>query len=165
MELLLIKKPLNKVEVITSKLLWSPWICPVCHNQDPVILSSYMTSWKITCHWFIIKKNVDIKTCVAWLVPLVDLELLTLQEHLHPSTVFSWNHVTQSVISCLLFSGPVCILSSFYVCKLSVLLPLCIVKHFSRQPVSCTVCLIYEMGPSLSWSYGSWIYNFMWNQC
>jgi hypothetical protein len=57
MELLLIKKPLNKVEVITSKLLWSPWICPVCHNQDPVILSSYMTSWKITCHWFIIEKK------------------------------------------------------------------------------------------------------------
>jgi len=36
---------------------------------------------------------------------------------------------------------------------------------YFNEILSTQVCFMYWLVPSWSWSYGSWIYNYLFNQC
>ena len=91
----------GKVEVIISKILWSPpwlgwplWNTCICvtndHGYVPLVVN---TSRSFPHSWFI----TGFLTRLTRRVPLVKQELLTLPEHLSPPPVFSGFHVTRSL--------------------------------------------------------------------
>jgi hypothetical protein len=69
-------------ERMTGSWLWQTGHIHGDHKSFEVMTSTLFSGF------FILKKNVDIKTCVAWLVPLVELELLTRQEQPAPVNGF-----------------------------------------------------------------------------
>ena len=69
-------------------VIW-PRICSTCRKHFPV-LSSFMTYHRVV-------------TRLARSVPLVEQELLTLQEHLSSPPVFSGVRVTRSLVCCVIF--------------------------------------------------------------
>ena len=69
-------------------VIW-PRICSTCRKHFPV-LSSFMTYHRVV-------------TRLARSVPLVEQELLTLQEHLSSPPVFSGVRVTRSLVLCICF--------------------------------------------------------------
>ena len=90
--------------------------------------------------------------------------LLTLQIILHIATLF-WKrnnisseriaHYTKGVVGAILDHYCVCVMF-FYLQK-----HLFVMSLISQ---SMSASFIY-LGPSWAWSYGSWIYNYLWNQC
>jgi len=65
-------------------------------------------------------------------------------------------HVAQSLVFCIVFCRPLSLCIVFFgrciVCLLSLLITHLVSSNFLK-------------GPSWSWSYGSWIYNYLCNQC
>ena len=148
-----------------------PRICSVCRNHNP---RSFPHSWLI----------IDFVTTVTWRVVLVEHDLPTIPWHLSSSPVFSGVHIAQSLVFCVMCSISLFLLFHLVI-VLSVLLrftdsdyPFGILKLFlntqSLLQLQCkikhdyyhtfVVYWLIRVTPSWSWSYGSWIYNYMCNQ-
>ena len=85
--------PFGKVEVITSKLLWSP---PHSHGYVPLVVSTSCFcphSWLVTSF---------VARLTLW-VQLVEQELLITSEHISSPSVFSGVHVTRTLVLFVVF--------------------------------------------------------------
>ena len=92
--------PLCQVEVITSKVLWSPpWLGwqlrNICvtndHGYVPLVVN---TSWFSPHSWLMTR----FVTRLTWRVPLVEQERLTILEHLSSCPIFRGVRVTWSLV-------------------------------------------------------------------
>jgi len=97
--------PLGKVEVITSKILWSPpWLgwplWNICVTNDHRYVPLVVNTSQSFPHSRLITGFVTRLT--RW-VPLVEQELLTLPEHLSSPPVFSGVRVSRSLVLCVCF--------------------------------------------------------------
>jgi len=92
--------PFGKVEVITSKIVWSPpWLgwplWNICVTNDHGYVPLVVNTSRSFPHSRLITGFV---TRLTRQVPLVEQELLTLPEHLSSSPVFSGDRVTRSLV-------------------------------------------------------------------
>jgi hypothetical protein len=119
------------------------------------LLTSYFffTSllWHFISEYFVVRLIVlilitEFVTIATWGVPLVEQELLTLQEHLRSSLVFSGVRVAWSLVFCVMFCRSLFVVSPFsfghcvvYPLIYSFWLPLCYLQTFFKQrpPVYC----------------------------
>jgi len=81
---------------------------------------------------------------------------ITVYEQMSSWRFFIKVHVAQSLVFCIVFCRPLSLCIVFFgrciVCLLSLLITHLVSSNFLK-------------GPSWSWSYGSWIYNYLCNQC
>ena len=92
-------KTFGKVEVITSKMLWSPpWLgWPLWNlcNKWPGYVPLVVNTSRSFPHS---RLNTGFVTRLTWRMPIVEQELLTLPEHLSSPVVFSGVRVTRSLV-------------------------------------------------------------------
>ena len=89
------------------------------------------------------------------------------REHLSSPPVLSGVRVSQSLVFCVVFCKSlfVLFLSVGYAITLSVPLQFTASDYPFYCNASSNFSYIWFMGPSWLWSYGSWIYNYLCNQC
>jgi hypothetical protein len=97
--------PLGKVEVLSSKILWSPpWLVGplwnICVTNDHAYVPLVVNTSRSFPHSRLITRFV---TRLTWRVLLVEQNLLTLPEHLGSPPVISGVRVTRSLVLCVCF--------------------------------------------------------------
>ena len=149
--------PVGLDEAITSNVLL---LRNIYATNDLMYVPLVNTSCCFPHSWHI----TGFVTRVTRRVPLVEQELLNIPEHLRSPPVFGQVYVARSLVFCVVFCRSLFILFLLTM-VLSVLRftysngSFSIFKLFLSLYCISWLSLLYFMGPSWSWSYGSWIYT------